>query len=276
METPARFPSRIRIDVAHRRGESSHEGHASEAARANHTGRARWATPVGVLKSLECAHLQDPRLMDLQLHLRDLSSALVAAWRGEFAGFAEVTVSQGDIFSIKSGPLKHGDPIDVEADAVISPANSFGFMDGGIDAVYTYELGPQVQDRLQQVLREEHHGELPVGQAVIVPTGNSVIPWCVSAPTMRVPMDVSNTANAFLAFRAALVAVIAHNRGGASPIRRLLSPGLATAVGHMPVARCALQMRTAWTRVIRGERFHPPSLGHAFDDDVSMRGSGEG
>lgn len=77
--------------------------------------------------------------LPIQLHLRDLSRALVAAWRQEFTGIPGVSISQGDIFSERSGPVSAGDPIDIRADAVVSPANSFGFMDGGIDLVYTYQ-----------------------------------------------------------------------------------------------------------------------------------------
>jgi hypothetical protein len=51
-----------------------------------------------------------------------------------------------------------------------------------------------------------------VGQAVIVATDHPDIPWCISAPTMRIPRDVPETVNAYLAFRAALRAVVEHSR----------------------------------------------------------------
>lgn len=76
--------------------------------------------------------------MDLRLHLRDLSKAMVAAWESAFAGVDKVTISRGDIFSMKPGRIDPGDPIDIEADAIVSPANSFRYMNGGIDAVYTH------------------------------------------------------------------------------------------------------------------------------------------
>lgn len=207
----------------------------------------------------------------LQLHLRDLSAPLVTAWRRAFAGVADVTISEGDIFSERPGPLAADAPIDLEADAVVSPANSFGFMDGGIDLVYSHVLGSGLQDRLQRVLADAHGGELPVGQAVIVATDHPQLPWCVSAPTMRVPQDVSDTVNAYLAFRAALHAVLAH-RDRLRPIRRLLCPGLATAVGGMPPERCARQMRTAWDRVVGGDRFVPRSIRAAMADHAALLG----
>ncbi len=202
----------------------------------------------------------------LRLHLRDLNAALVAAWSEAFNAVRDVEISQGDIFSTTAGVVRREDGIDVRADAIVSPANSFGFMDGGIDAVFTYQLGPQLQHNLQARLRAEWGGELPVGQAVVVPTGRSEIPLCVSAPTMRIPCDVSDTVNAYLAFRAALQAVVAYNAGASTPIRSLLCPGLGTAVGRMPPKQCARQMRCAWDRVMTGAPFLPSTLSEAAHD----------
>jgi O-acetyl-ADP-ribose deacetylase (regulator of RNase III) len=123
-------------------------------------------------------------------------------------------------------------------------------MDGGIDAVYTHQFGFALESRLQALLAAEHGGELPVGSAVIVETGSPEIPWCISAPTMRVPEAVPDTVNAYLAFRAALRAVLDHNAAGRRPIRRVLCPGLATTTGRMPAVRCAAQMRAAWDNVL--------------------------
>jgi O-acetyl-ADP-ribose deacetylase (regulator of RNase III) len=207
----------------------------------------------------------------LEIHLRDIGKPLVDAWAREFAGVMSVTTSCGDIFSTKPGFMHAGDPVDVKADAIVSPANSFGFMDGGIDAVYTYQFGEGLQQRLQELLAAEHGGELPVGMAVVVPTMHDDIPWCISAPTMRVPQDVAETVNAYLAFRAALRAVVAHNTSGQPPIKRVLCPGLGTAVGQMPFARCARQMRAAWNSVFGPKVAMPRSVRAAVDAEIELR-----
>lgn len=134
----------------------------------------------------------------LAIHLRDISPGVVAAWEVAFASALGVQVSCGDIFANA-------------ADAIVSPANSFGYMDGGIDLVYSRFFGWELQEKLQAQLLAEHFGELPVGQAVIVPTGHASIPFLVSAPTMRVPSSIAKTLNVYLAFRAALIAVRNHN-----------------------------------------------------------------
>jgi O-acetyl-ADP-ribose deacetylase (regulator of RNase III) len=170
---------------------------------------------------------------EILFELRDMSAEMVQAWQKYFAGIANVRISHGDIF-------------ESSADAIVSPANSFGYMDGGIDLVYLHRFGWELQTRLQTHLKSDHDGELPVGQATIVETFDTDIPYLVSAPTMRVPMNVANTVNAYLAFRAAIRAIKQHNREQPGTIRTVLCPGLCTAIGRMPPELAARQMAAAF------------------------------
>lgn len=172
-------------------------------------------------------------MSEILFELRDMSAEMVQAWQKYFAGIANVRISHGDIF-------------ESSADAIVSPANSFGYMDGGIDLVYLHGFGWELQTRLQTHLKSDHDGELPVGQATIVETFDTDIPYLVSAPTMRVPMNVANTVNAYLAFRAAIRAIKQHNREQPGTIRTVLCPGLCTAIGRMPPELAARQMAAAF------------------------------
>ena len=99
-----------------------------------------------------------------------------------------------------------GSIFDVDCDAVVSPANSFGFMDGGVDAQYMEKFGDLIQDRVRWSILTEHHGELLIGAATIVETDNIETPFLIAAPTMRVPMRLgSETVNPYLAARAVLI-----------------------------------------------------------------------
>jgi O-acetyl-ADP-ribose deacetylase (regulator of RNase III) len=181
--------------------------------------------------------------------LRDIEEEVVRTWTMHFEGIENVSISSGDIFALK-------------ADAIVSPANSFGYMDGGIDLVYLKRFGWELQTRLQSHLKEHHDGELPVGQATIIETFDSEIPFLGSAPTMRVPMNVSNTLNAYLAFRAAIRAVRQHNKSDAKPIRKVLCPGLCTAIGRMPADLAAKQMAAAYKVCVLGYSIGPSSHHH--------------
>lgn len=169
-------------------------------------------------------------MSEILFELRDISAEMVQAWQKYFTGLASVRISHGDIF-------------ESSADAIVSPANSFGYMDGGIDLIYLHRFGWELQTRLQAHLKTDYDGELPLGQATIVETFDSDIPYLVSAPTMRVPMNVANTVNANLAFRAAIRAIKQHNREQPGTIRTVLCPGLCTA---MPPELAARQMAAAF------------------------------
>jgi O-acetyl-ADP-ribose deacetylase (regulator of RNase III) len=176
----------------------------------------------------------------MKLFLRDRNKDIVDAWRRVFAGYKNVDVSCGDIFDIK-------------ADAIISPANSFGFMDGGIDLAYSNYFGWKLQKALQEKINTEYYGELPVGTAAIIETGNDTIPYLISCPTMRIPENVANTVNAYLAFRAALIETIRFNNTQESKIKSILCPGLGTRTGAISPENCATQMVYAYDTIINGE-----------------------
>lgn len=110
--------------------------------------------------------------------LVDRQAAVVQAWQTEFADL----VTQG-LVSVKLGNFQ-----DHAADMIVSPANSFGFMDGGIDYWYSVFFGWHLQDQVQASIRTHHQGELLVGQAFSVATNHKQFPWLICAPTMRLPM----------------------------------------------------------------------------------------
>lgn len=176
--------------------------------------------------------------------LIDAQSGLVSAWQQAFAGITSIQTLAGDYFQ-------------QPADAMVSPANSFGIMDGGLDLAIRDTLGYAVQTRLQEVIVEKHHGELPVGAAEIIATGHDRWPHLIAAPTMRIPEPVGSTLNAYLAFRAILVAVKNFNRStGQRRINSVVCSGLATGVGGMSAPRCARQMLLAYKNVLG-----PPAIG---------------
>lgn len=195
-----------------------------------------------------------------RLILLDRSEALVEAWDQVFEDDDRVEAIRGDFF-------------DHPADAMLSPANSFGIMDGGLDLAIRDRLGFAVERRLRRQIVDRFHGELPVGMALVVPTEHEQWPFLVSAPTMRVPEPVPHTLNAFLAFRAALVAIWQHNKDpDATPIRSLVCPGLATGIGHMSPRRCAGQMRAAWREVDGRPRQGSYALIHKVHRALTLAG----
>lgn len=160
-----------------------------------------------------------------------------------------------------------GNLLDLSCDALVSPANSFGDMGGGIDKAIDDFHGGEAQRAVRTAIETHFFGELPVGAALVVELPGKGFPFLVAAPTMRIPGSVAKTINAYLAMRAALVAVLRHNAAAARPIRSLAVPGLCTGVGGMDFAEAAQQMRTAHDAVV-GEGWkrtgHPALAPYAF------------
>jgi O-acetyl-ADP-ribose deacetylase (regulator of RNase III) len=182
----------------------------------------------------------------MNITLTAIDTGLHGAWR-QFCGDVEgVHVHQGSI-------------LDVACDAVVSPANSFGFMDGGVDLLYLEHFGPSIQDRVQRAIVDHHGGELVVGNAAVVETGDATIPFLIAAPTMRVPMILPpDSTAAYLAARAVFLLVqrgkfLDGPRAGqplSDHIKSVAFPGLATGVGRMGPATCAHQVRAAIDDVV--------------------------
>ena len=79
--------------------------------------------------------------------------------------------------------------------AVVSPANAFGWMDGGIDADYRDMFGAQIERRVQEeIARRYGKAGMPIGEAFVLrtyPEGAAIPPgrpeWLIVAPTMTRP-----------------------------------------------------------------------------------------
>tara|TARA_R110002095_G_scaffold215691_3_gene210614 strand:+ start:16800 stop:17447 length:648 start_codon:yes stop_codon:yes gene_type:complete len=184
----------------------------------------------------------------LQIRLTAIDQGLFQAWQRWCGDLSFVSVHQGSIFN-------------QPADAIVSPANSFGFMDGGIDRLYLERFGTVLQDRVQTQIKQDHAGELLVGAATIVETDDESIPFLIAAPTMRVPLPVESSINAFLAARAIFLlirdGIIPSGQYVGQPVRErvktVLLPGLGTGVGRLPPVQCAKQVRAAIEDVVQGK-----------------------
>lgn len=175
------------------------------------------------------------------LNLIDLNKGMIQAWQKWFKDVPNVNIIEGSIF-------------DTHVDALVSPANSFGFMDGGLDLQISQNLGWSIQERLQRIIQFEYNGELLVGQSITVPTGNGYIPYVISAPTMRVPMELIDSINPYLAARAVFIEV--RNN---SALESVSISGLGTLTGGVSSEICAKQMKKAYDDIAMGNRTYPKS-----------------
>lgn len=185
-------------------------------------------------------------------------SSLAEAWKGYFENEENLEVVTGDI-------------CEQVCDAVVSPANSFGFMDGGVDYALSERLGWHVQDRLQDMIQALPERELLIGKALVVATDDAKIPYLISAPTMRVPMsfNIATSINAYLAMKAVLITARKHR-----DIHSVAIPGMCTGTGRMPEIIAAHQMFTAYAEVEKGLSSFPQTFGEAQKNQYQLNKSG--
>jgi O-acetyl-ADP-ribose deacetylase (regulator of RNase III) len=170
----------------------------------------------------------------MKIQLIDRNVWICHEWRTHFKGCHNVLIHQGDFFSLPTN-------------CIVSSANSFGLMDGGLDAAIIEKVGIKTEQRLQRLIHEKYAGELLVGQAVLIETEYPDIPYLISAPTMRVPLLISGSVNIYLAAKA-IFRVLLDN----PQIETVTISGLGTGHGNVPEAICAQQMRRAYDETILG------------------------
>ncbi|MCS3799667.1 macro domain-containing protein [Niastella sp. OAS944] len=183
----------------------------------------------------------------MKIILCGLEAKLVEAWRQFFSEEKDVVILEGDITT-------------VACDAIVSPANSFGFMDGGLDYALSERFGWDLEKQLQQMIKDLPEGELLVGQAMVLETGDKMVRLLISAPTMRIPtnFNIDTSVNAYLAMKAILIKAKGDDR-----ISSVAIPGLCTGVGRMQPMIAARQMFQAYKEIILGERMDFASFGEA-------------
>lgn len=170
----------------------------------------------------------------MKLILFNPDRPLCDAWRESFVNLPDVEIVRGYFEHLQA------------YDCMVSPANSFGLMDGGIDGAFTEYFGEQLMRRVQQRILDDFLGEQPVGTSFIIETNHPKHPFLAHTPTMRVPMTIAHTDHVYKAMAAMLLAVHKHNQTAERKIEIIACPGLGTGVGEVPYKEAARQMSLAY------------------------------
>jgi O-acetyl-ADP-ribose deacetylase (regulator of RNase III) len=187
----------------------------------------------------------------LKVVLVDVNPDVIRAWRSAFSDLPEVKIVQGSILQQRT-------------DAWVTPTNSRGSMDGGVDAVIKRHLGASIEKKVQKEIKSQFGGFMQVGSAVCVPTGADVPRFLISTPTMETSAeDVSDTMNVSLACAAAFQMIHLQNAREPGSITSVAIPGLGVGTGQVPVRVCANLMWTGYTLFTE----------HQYDDFGDMQGA---
>lgn len=140
----------------------------------------------------------------MQIYLLDFNEKMVDAWKKHFHPIfddvAPVKFVQSDFCTFME---KHESDID----AVVSPANAYGLMDGGYDAAITEYFGKELQLSVQDKIIEEYFGEQPVGTSISIKIPNSDV-LLIHTPTMRTPSAIKDPTIIYQCMRTTLIEAI--------------------------------------------------------------------
>jgi O-acetyl-ADP-ribose deacetylase (regulator of RNase III) len=148
----------------------------------------------------------------------------------------------------------------IENTCFVSPANSLGFMDGGIDLVLSRKILPcieqKVQKRIEQlgIISSMGRPYLPVGSVISVQHDLST--YLIVTPTMFLPHDVRGTQNAYWSFYAALK-MWRKLSSQKNKKFSLVVTSHCCGVGKMPAKESAEQMKKAYDDFIHGRGDKP-------------------
>ncbi|MGM5484137.1 MAG: macro domain-containing protein [Nanobdellota archaeon] len=142
------------------------------------------------------------------------------------------------------------DITNVEGDAIVSPANSSGLMDGGVDEEIVGRFGESLQERVELMIDNDFGGNMPIGEARVVPTYDKKIPYIIVAPTMERPSKEISNEQVFNAAYAIFNCVDLHNKNNKElkSIENLLIPGLGTGYGNISPLNSAYSIGQAYKK----------------------------
>ncbi len=118
--------------------------------------------------------------------------------------------------------IKKGSLLEVDAEVIVNPANSQGYMGGGVAGVIKRFGGEEIE---REALSK---APVPVGEAVLTTAGKLKFKGVIHAPTMEEPAMRTTEEKVRRAVRAAL------KLADELCFRSIAFPGMGTGVGRVP------------------------------------------
>lgn len=126
--------------------------------------------------------------------------------------------------------VKKEDITKTQSDAIVNPANSFGYMGGGVAGVIKRAGGVEIEKEIVQ------QAPIPIGKAIATTAGSLPCKAVIHAPTMKRPAERTNSENVGAATLAALECADKNS------YKSIAFPGMGTGVGRVPLDVAARAM----------------------------------
>lgn len=162
------------------------------------------------------------------------------------------------MFSFKGVSLKvvKGDITELEADAVVNPANSFGYMGGGVALAIKRKGGEEIEKEAVS------KAPIPVGKAVGTTAGRLKAKRVIHAPTMEKPAGETSQKKIG---EATLAALLWADENG---VKSVAFPGMGTGVGGVAYKDAARAMVKAIKEFLKKRKKVSEIILVAYHDEL--------
>lgn len=186
----------------------------------------------------------------MKIYLLDINKDMTDAWHKYFDSYIEV--ENIEIMNEDFATFMDEHP---NIEAIVSPANSFGLMDGGYDKAITDYFGKELMEDVKKVIMEKWFGEQPVGTSLTVPIKNRVISdkkhglfakkysVLIHTPSMRTPEQIIDSRIIYQCMRTTLIEAMKQE------VDNIVIPAFGGLTGKVPYEDIAKMMYLAYKQI---------------------------
>lgn len=172
---------------------------------------------------------------ELKIYLLDRNLNMCVSWINHFYNLPNVEIVCMDFADFMKS---HND-----VDCVVSPANAYGFMDGGYDLAITKYFGNELQMKVQEYIRENLYCEQPIGTSIIVDIPNTNGLKLIHTPTMQVPSLIKDYQIIYHCMRSTLITALS------SEVKSIVIPAFGGCTGGVPIDKVSEMMWCAYCQM---------------------------
>ena len=180
----------------------------------------------------------------MKIYLLDINKNMTDAWKKYFSDIEDIEIVNEDFAAFMD---KHPN-----IEAVVSPDNSFGLMDGGYDKAITNYFGEELMKDVQKIILRDWFGEQPVGTSITVPIYSKRVinhfdiethPILIHTPSMRTPEIIKDSRIIYQCMRTTLIEAEKQEVGS------IVIPAFGGLTGKVPYVEIAKMMFLAYKQI---------------------------
>lgn len=190
----------------------------------------------------------------MKIYLLSINKSSTDAWEKYFRQFPT-----SDDIEIVNDDFANFMDTHPDIEAIVSPANAFGLMDGGYDLAITNYFGDGLMKDVQDTIINEWYGEQPVGTSITVPIKNRIIrtqsgatkcALLIHTPTMRTPERITDSRIIYQCMRTTLIEALKQK------VESIVIPAFGGQCGKVSSNTVAKMMFLAYKQIC----YHPNEL----------------